>query len=568
MAGDRDSLGSDGDPTKPVERTEPKPLEPLPPPPPARKSAQMKTPSRPPGATSSSPGFNDFDEDFVIEPGQDVEDDDAPLTGSDTKLPTLTLSVLGRVGPGTGTFEPHFDDSGSISEPSVTAPSTGGGPGSEATTTERHHPDARRGARTGDVIGGRYIVEGQLGRGGMGRVLRVRHQVLGKAFALKLIKAPVAMDARMRELFYREARLASAMTHDNICSIVDFGEDPSFGLFMVMELLDGQTVHHKLRQGGRLPPKVACDVMWQVCEAVRYIHGRTILHGDIKTENIFLVRTSGNRRAVKLLDFGLARPDLRRGAGSVDGTPEYLAPERIEGAPATVATDIYALGIVLYELLVGKLPFTGGNVEEVFKKQRHEAVPQPSTKIDEPLDERADAIVERATAKNPADRHADVAGFMYELRTLMNMMGMDTVRRRPAAPDTGGAPKRRDLDHNKTKAAYEVFAYAPLPMAVTDVGGKVRAANPAFLEFLGIAGSAAGLELRDSGLGEVCPTLFDDLRNAAAGRRTIKRAIYLSEGGDATIEAALIITPAPSSAEVTAGELHLLLHPLRAIKGQ
>jgi PAS domain-containing protein len=156
---------------------------------------------------------------------------------------------------------------------------------------------------------------------------------------------------------------------------------------------------------------------------------------------------------------------------------------------------------------------------------------------------------------------------MYELRTLMNMMGMDTVRRRPAGGDAATQPKRRDLDH-KAKAAYEVFAYAPLPMAVTDVGGKVRAANPAFLEFLGIAGSAGGLELRDSGLAEVCPTLFDDLRNAIANRRTIKRAIYLSEGGDATIEAALIITPAPSSAEVTAGELHLLLHPLRAIRGQ
>lgn len=524
-------------------------------------------PSRPPGGTTSSPGD---DEDFVIEYGPgDEEDDDTPLAGSDTKLPTLTLSVLGRVGPVTGTFE-RVDglvpgivqrDRGDFETP-LPMPLVGFD-GTESTTSERHAPETRRGARTGDVIGGRYICEGQLGRGGMGRVLRVRHQVLGKAFALKLIKAPVAMDARMRELFYREARLASAMTHDNICSIVDFGEDPAFGLFMVMELLEGATVHHKLRQGGRLPPKVACDVMWQVCDAVRYIHGRTILHGDIKSENIFLVRTSGNRRAVKLLDFGLARADLGRGAGSVDGTPEYLAPERIKGAPATTASDIYALGIVFYELLVGKLPFTGLGIEEVFRKHRQDPVPLPSTKVDEPLDERADAIVARATAKDPAERHADVAGFMYELRTLMNMMGMDTTRRRPAAGEA--QRERRELDH-RTKAAYEMFAYNSLPMAVADVNGKVRVANPAFLEFLGVAGNAGGLELRDSGLGEVCPSLFDDLRTAAANRRTIKRAIYLSEGGDATIEAALIVTPAPSSAEVTAGELHLVLHPLRAIK--
>ena len=514
---------------------------------------------RPPSTPLSD--YDDFDEDLIIEPGRDVEDDDtdAPLTGSDTKLPTLTLSVLGRVGTGTGV------GTGTL-EPFVETPPAREYEGPESTTGERVKDGQRRGARTGDVIGGRYIVEGQLGRGGMGRVLRVRHQVLGKAFALKLIKAPVAMDARMRELFYREARLASAMSHDNICTIVDFGEDPGFGLFMVMELLDGQTVHSKLRQSGGLPPKVACDVMWQVCDAVRYIHGRAILHGDIKTENIFLVRTSGNRRAVKLLDFGLARPDLRRSAGSLDGTPEYLSPERIAGAAATTASDIYALGIVFYELLVGKLPFSGANVEEVFKKQRLEDMPMPSTKLEESLDERADAIVARATAKDPTERHADVATLMYELRTLMSMMGMDSAanRRRNIAGEQ--ARQRRDLDH-RTKCAFEVFSYAPLPMAVTDPSGRVRAANPAFLEFLGVAGNAGGLELRDSGLTEVCPTLFDDLRNAAAGRRTIKRAIYLSEGGDNTIEAALVITPAPSSAEVTAGELHLVLHPLRTIKG-
>jgi PAS domain-containing protein len=496
------------------------------------------------------------DEQIEIEDstgGDDEMGEDGPITSSDTKLPTLTLSVLSRVG-----------DVPAASTDSV-LPGTGT-PSEASPTNER---DARRldllkprGARSGDVIGGRYIVDGQLGRGGMGRVVRVRHQVLSKPFALKLIKAPIATEPRIREMFYREARLASAMTHDNICSIVDFGEDPRFGLFMVMELLDGQTVHQKLRSGGRLAPKVACDVMWQVSDALRYIHGRQILHGDIKSENIFLVRTSGNRRAVKLLDFGLARPDLGRGVGQVDGTPEYLAPERIEGAPATPASDIYALGIVFFELLVGKLPFSG-SLQDVFRAQRETPVPLPSTRVDEPLDERADTLIARATAKNPTDRHADVATFMYELRTLMNMMGMDTAKRRPAAAEA--TRQRRELDH-RTKAAYEVFAYAPLPMAVCDLNGKVRTANPAFLEFLGVAGDAGGLELRDSGLGEVCPSLFEDLKLAVANRRTIKRAIYLSQGGDATVEAALIVTPAPSKAEVTAGEVHLVLHPLRTIR--
>jgi serine/threonine-protein kinase len=423
-------------------------------------------------------------------------------------------------------------------------------------------PPKARGARTGDIIGGRYVVEGQLGRGGMGRVIRVRHQVLGKAFALKLIKAPIATDPRIREMFYREARLASALTHDNICSIVDFGQDPSFGLFMVMELLDGQTAHSKIRSSGRMAPKVACDIMWQVCDAVRFIHSRSIIHGDIKSENIFLVRSPTARRAVKVLDFGLARPDLGRGAGTIDGTPEYLAPERITGAPASTATDIYALGIVFFELLTGRLPFTG-DMDTVFKKQQQETVPVPSTLIDEPLDERADQIVARATSKIPGDRHGDVAGFMYELRTLMNMLGMEMgSRRRSGGPGEGR--ERRDLDH-RVKAANEVFTSAPLPLASCDAHGKVRVANQAFLDFLGAAGDAAGIDLKDSGLCEVCPTLIEDLAAVALRRHPVKRLIHLSEGGGAVVEAAIVLSPAPTASEVTAGEVHLLLHPLRQL---
>ena len=421
--------------------------------------------------------------------------------------------------------------------------------------------ERQRGARSGDVIGGRYIIEGQLGRGGMGRVMRVRHQALGKAFALKLIKSVIATNPKIREMFYREARLASALTHDNICSIVDFGQDDTFGLFMVMELLEGQSVHQKLRQSGKLSPKVACDIMWQVADAVRFIHSRTIIHGDIKSENIFLVRTTMQRRLIKLLDFGLARPDLGRIEG-IDGTPEYLSPERIAGAPTSQASDIYALGIVFFELLTGHLPF-GGDLEEVFRQHREVAVPAPSKHVDDPLDERADELVARATSKDPAKRHPDMQSFMYELRALMGMLGMEQgTRRRALAPDA--ARERRELDH-RLKAAAEVFGAVPLPMASCDVAGRVRAANLAFYEFLGAAGDAGGLELRDSALPEIYPTLFEDLEEVATKRRTIKRVIYLNEGGERVVEAAVVLSAAPSAAEVTAGEVHLVLHPLRAL---
>ena len=504
----------------------------------------------------------------MSEAGDDSYDQDEERDVHETLLPSLTLSVLGRgetplpieLGlaspvPVPATSQPDArprlgtPELGELAEPALRAMEPSG--------------DRRRGARPGDVIGGRYIVEGQLGRGGMGRVMRVRHQVLGKAFALKLIKAPIATNPRVREMFYREARLASACSHDNVCSIVDFGQDPQFGLFMVMELLDGQTMHGKLRQGGRMAPKVACDIMWQVCEALRYIHGRAIIHGDIKSENIFLVRGAAQRRVVKLLDFGLSRPDLGRGVGEVDGTPEYLAPERIQGGPATVGSDIYALGIVFFELLTGRLPFTG-SIDEVFDQQLTAELPLPSKVIDEPLDERADEIVAKATSKNAADRHADVAAFMYELRTLMNMLGMETARRRPG-PSSDGGRERRELDH-RIKGGCEVFLTAPVPMASVDVGGKVRVANQAFLEFIGCAGDVAGIELRDSGLLEVYPTLMHDLERAHTRRIGVKRVIYLSEGGGATVEVAVLLTPSPPTTEVTAGEIHVALHPLRHVR--
>lgn len=427
-----------------------------------------------------------------------------------------------------------------------------------ADVSETHLVDDQR-VRPGDVIGERYIVEGPLGKGGMGRVLRVRHAALGKVFALKLIKSSIATDPKIREMFYREARLASALTHDNICSIVDFGQDEHHGLFMVMELLEGQTVHQKLR-AGRLSPKVACDILWQVADAVRFIHSRRILHGDLKPENIFLVKSAAGRRLVKLLDFGLARPALGRTDG-IDGTAEYLAPERQDGAPASQASDIYALGVVFYELLTGHLPFTGA-YEEVLRQHKQCAIPPPSAGAGEPLDERADALVARATAKDPAQRHPDAQSFLYELRALMSMLGMDAQGRRRAMTSEPQR-ERRDPDH-RLKAAAEVFAAAPVPMASCDAKGRVRTANAAFLAFLGVAGDAAGLQLRDCALPEVYPQLFADLEAVASQRQPIKRIIYLNEGGDRVVEAAILLSAAPAAAEATAGEIHLVLHPLRS----
>jgi serine/threonine protein kinase len=409
-----------------------------------------------------------------------------------------------------------------------------------------------RGAHKGDTIGERYLVEGQIGRGGMGRVLRVRHTALDKAFALKLPKTAISADPALRARFQIEAKVASSLSHENICSVVDFGEDPRFGPFMVMELLEGVRLDYRLRHDGRLVPRVVYDIMMQICEALRFVHSKGIVHGDIKSENILVLR-SERRRVVKLLDFGLARLGGGVTNGDIEGTPQYLAPERIHGDSATTASDIYALGILFYELLTGTIPFDGDHAT-VFQRHLHEPVPKPSLRIDRAIDERADLIVARATSKLPADRHPDVASFLYELRALMSMEGLDG-RRRVIDNPTGRRVRRATEAEGPGQLGHEIFMLAPLPLAAVDVHGRVHMANPAFTSFIDASGDE--IMLGDTHLIALCHTLIDDLRFAATEGATLNRMLKLRSLDGKVVLAALLMTPAPSQSIV-----YLAIHPL------
>src|SRR4051812_49329753 len=184
-----------------------------------------------------------------------------------------------------------------------------------------------------ETVGGRYALDGRLGEGGMGQVYRARHLQLGKAFALKIISPTFASDHVARERFNQEAKLASEISHPNIVSVLDFGEDEQFGAYMVMELVEGES----LLSQGQLPmtPKRALDVLAQVADALDHIHKRGIIHGDVKADNIMITEeaeqsaNARRRRVVRLLDFGLARgADQKEDDGLVSGSPHYLAPER------------------------------------------------------------------------------------------------------------------------------------------------------------------------------------------------------------------------------------------------
>ena len=423
-----------------------------------------------------------------------------------------------------------------------------------------------RGARRGDIIGDRYRVEGQIGRGGMGRVLQVRHCSLGKAFALKLPQRRTIASPEVRDRFHREAKVASSLQHENICSVIDFGEDPRFGLFMVMELLEGVRLDYKIQRDGRLAPKVACDVISQVAEALRYVHNCGIIHGDIKSENILLTRAQDRRRLAKLLDFGLARPDDDNEA-HIDGTPEYMAPERISRRPASPQSDIYALGILFWECLVGELPYQGP-YELVFQQHLHANLPPPSSRLERPLEQRADLIIARATAKRPEDRHADMSAFLYELRTLGSMLGVDSNRRgrgvdasQRFTTATGAGPLARPPEP-LLSAAGEVFENSPIPLASVDARGFVRVANRAFRAFIGHA-DPTGILLSDTAFVSVYPTLLDDLQLVAGDGTTIKQLIEVPhKSGGYVVETVVMLTPAPETRLVTAGDIYVALHPL------
>lgn len=286
------------------------------------------------------------------------------------------------------------------------------------------------------LVGGRYQIGRQLGRGGMGLVYEARHVQLGRPLALKTISPQYALDAAARARFHQEARLASEIIHPNIVTVIDYGEDRHIGPFMVMELATGETLA-QIARGRKLPIKRACDLLGQVCDALAQIHARGIVHGDIKAENILVVDEhvgTRRRRVAKLLDFGLARriTSMQTTSDVVTGTPHYIAPERASGAPATVASDVYALGILGYLLIAGSLPFDGDATDVMVQHVRTQ--PEPlSERRGEPVDPAIERLISRALSKDLHARHPSATAFRYELNNALDMLELSDRHARVAA---------------------------------------------------------------------------------------------------------------------------------------
>jgi len=378
------------------------------------------------------------------------------------------------------------------------------------------------------IVGGRYIIEERVGEGGMGRIYKVRHRDLGKLFALKIIHQNLAQQPHIRDAFYREARMASSMTHPNIVAVFDFGVDNVHGAFIVMEYLSGETLAERLSREGLIESKAACDIVLQCADALSFIHSLGVIHCDIKPENVFLCQPTqsgdARRNSVRLLDFGLAsRPavDSREivAATTVAGTPTYLAPERIRAQAPTPASDIYALGVLFYECLTGQPPFDGRLQEIIFGHLRREPVP-PSQKLGRPyaaVPSSLEQLILRALAKEPSARPGSAAEFAFGMRHVMSEMGVarriDTVVQ-PASP-------RADL-------CEALVDSCPLPMFVASPTGEMLFGNAALGHLLGIQPpSELRGKLSATMLGKWCPRIERDVRQVLARKRASRHTLVV-----------------------------------------
>ncbi len=275
----------------------------------------------------------------------------------------------------------------------------------------------------GKVIAGRYRLETRLGEGGMGVVYRARHVLIERIVALKLIRPDLRGETHLRAWMLREARAANRVDHAHIVEIHDVGETEEGELYLVMELLVGSALSAEIAKGP-MPITRAVDIIEQMCAALSRAHDLGVIHRDLKSDNIMLTVRGGRRDFVKILDFGLAalaRDPRLAPKGAVFGTPEYMSPEQARGDDATASSDLYALGILFYEMVTGQLPFRSGDRETLLEMQRSAPSPRPRA-LRTDLQPAAEAIILRLLEKDPRRRFRDGHHLQEELKAFQRSL--------------------------------------------------------------------------------------------------------------------------------------------------
>jgi serine/threonine-protein kinase len=309
---------------------------------------------------------------------------------------------------------------------------------------------------------GRYEVVSELGRGAMGVVYRATDPVLGRTVAIKTINLSIDPDERAEyeARFNQEAKAAGSLNHPAIVTIYDLGRTENLA-YMAMEFIDGRELKDLIGNGQPLPAAQAISIAAQVAEGIAYAHQRGVVHRDIKPANIMVLANG----MAKLTDFGIARiqrSDVKTRTGVLLGSPKYMAPEQVLGQAIDHRADIFALGIVLYEALTGKPPFSGNSLEALMY-QTTTVNPPPPSRIDPALPEMLDLIVARALEKKPEDRYQDASELAADLRDCEKRYGNALPAATPPRVDSGvrlgeHADGEADSDVRGLSSSFDSFA--------------------------------------------------------------------------------------------------------------
>src|SRR5215470_13505417 len=314
-----------------------------------------------------------------------------------------------------------------------------------ASTSAFPHPSpaAEADPLLGRIVNDRYRIVETIGQGGMGRVYKAMQSPLDRTVALKILAAGHDRDPNFYKRFFLEASVTAKLTHPNTITLYDYGRTEDGIFFIAMEYLDGRTLSQAMQQDGALAQERVIHVAQQICRSLREAHALGIVHRDLKPANVMLLRQPDDHEFVKVLDFGLVKffqGENQEGeitnVGTFMGSPHYIAPEQARNQGPDQRCDIYSLGVLLYQMLTGKVPFTAPNPVDIILKHLHEApVPPRQARPDLPIDPQLESIVLRCLAKERTERFQSMDDLLGALKVVRQQLAGSSLPI-PQTPDS------------------------------------------------------------------------------------------------------------------------------------